>query len=89
VRDVAIVADKELPVQSVIDAVRTLAHPLIVGMQLFDRYQGSQISPDKQSLAYSISYRAADRTLTTLEVSEAHAQVIEHLVHTLGVEIRA
>jgi phenylalanyl-tRNA synthetase beta chain len=89
VRDVAIVADKELPVQSVIDEVRALAHPLIVDMQLFDRYQGSQIPADKQSLAYSISYRKVDRTLTTLEVSEAHARVIAHLVHTLGVEIRA
>lgn len=89
VRDVAIVADKELPVQSVIDAVRALAHPLIVDMQLFDRYQGNQIPSDKQSLAYSISYRMVDRTLTALEVGEAHAQVIEHLVHTLGVEMRA
>ncbi|MSQ47249.1 MAG: phenylalanine--tRNA ligase subunit beta [Deltaproteobacteria bacterium] len=89
VRDVAIVADKELPVQSVIDAVRTLAHPLVVSMQLFDRYQGSQIPPDKQSLAYSIAYRTMDRTLTTLEVGEAHAQVIAHLVQTLGVEVRA
>ena len=88
VRDVAIVADKELPVQSVIDAVRALAHPLIVDMQLFDRYLGNQIPPDKQSLAYSISYRTADRTLTALEVSEIHKQVVEHLVHTLGVEIR-
>jgi phenylalanyl-tRNA synthetase beta chain len=83
------VADKELPVQSVIDAVRALAHPLIVDMQLFDRYQGNQIPSDKQSLAYSISYRMVDRTLTALEVGEAHAQVIEHIVHTLGVEIRA
>jgi phenylalanyl-tRNA synthetase beta chain len=89
VRDVAIVADKELPVQSIIDAVRALAHPLIVDMQLFDRYQGSQIPLDKQSLAYSIAYRTTDRTLTALEVSEAHTQVIEHLVRTLGVEVRA
>jgi len=88
VRDVAIVADKELSVQSIIDAVHALAHPLIVDMRLFDRYQGSQIPPDKQSLAYSIAYRTADRTLTALEVSEAHAQVIEHLVKTLGVEVR-
>lgn len=88
VRDVAIVADKELPVQSVIDAVRALAHPLIVDMQLFDRYQGNQIPSDKQSLAYSISYRMVDRTLTTAEVSEAHAEVIEHLVQMLGVEMR-
>ena len=88
VRDVAIVADEELPVQTVIDTVRALNDPLIVDMRLFDRYRGDPIPQHKQSLAYSISYRAADRTLTALEVNTAHAHVIEHLVRTLGVEVR-
>jgi len=39
-------------------------------------------------LAYSILYRAADRTLTATEVNTLHAQVIDHLVQTLGVEVR-
>ncbi|MGE4094717.1 MAG: phenylalanine--tRNA ligase subunit beta, partial [Candidatus Binatia bacterium] len=89
VRDVALVADESLPVQSVIDAVQTLANPLIVEMRLFDQYRGAPIPTNKQSLAYSISYRAADRTLTASEVNVLHTQVIEHLVQTLGVEVRA
>ena len=88
VRDVAIVADEELPVQAVIDAVRALNDPLIVDMRLFDQYRGDPIPQHKQSLAYSISYRAADRTLTALEVNTVHTQVIEHLVRTLRVEVR-
>ncbi|MBM4257333.1 MAG: phenylalanine--tRNA ligase subunit beta [Deltaproteobacteria bacterium] len=89
VRDVALVADDTLPVQVVIDAVRSLGNPLIVDMRLFDQYRGSPIPQNKQSLAYSIAYRAADRTLTALEVNEVHSQVIAHLAQALNVEVRA
>jgi phenylalanyl-tRNA synthetase beta chain len=88
VRDVAVVADEELPVQAVVDTVRALGHPLIVDVRLFDVYRGHPIPEHKQSLAYSIAYRAADRTLTALEVNAAHAQVVEHLVRTFGIEVR-
>ena len=88
-RDVALVADDELPAQAVVDAVNALANPLIVRVRLFDLYRGDPIPAQKKSLAYSIAYRAADRTLTTDEVNALHAQVVNHLVQTLGVEIRA
>lgn len=89
VRDLAIVADEDLPVQMVVDTVNALAHPLIVSMRLFDLYRGNPIPAQKKSLAYSIAYQAADRTLTALEVNTLHAQVIEHVVRTLDVEVRA
>ncbi len=88
VRDVAIVADEELPVQAIADAVNALTNPLIVSVRLFDLYRGDPIPRHKKSLAYSIAYRAADRTLTTNEVNTLHAQVVAHLVQTLGVEVR-
>ncbi len=89
VRDVALVADETLPVQAVIDAVRSLANPLIVEVRLFDQYRGNSIPQNKQSLAYSIAYRATDRTLTALEVNALHSQIIAHLAQTLDVEVRA
>jgi phenylalanyl-tRNA synthetase beta chain len=89
VRDVAVIANEDLPAQAVVDAVRTLGNPLITETQLFDLYRGAPIPAQKKSLAYSISYRAPDRTLTTQEVNTLHTQVIEHIVRTLGVEIRA
>jgi phenylalanyl-tRNA synthetase beta chain len=88
VRDVALVADEALPIQAVIDAVRVLENPLVVEVRLFDQYRGIPIPENKQSLAYSIAYRAADRTLTTLEVNTLHTQIITHLSQTLGVEVR-
>jgi phenylalanyl-tRNA synthetase beta chain len=89
VRDVAIVADEELPVQAVVDAVQALNNPLIVHIRLFDLYRGDPIPAHKKSLAYSIAYRATDRTLTATEVNTLHAQVVDHLVRTLGLEVRA
>lgn len=88
VRDVALLADETLPVQAVIDAVRVLGNPLITEARLFDLYRGEPIPEQKKSLAYSIAYRASDRTLTAQEINTLHAQVIEHIVRTLGVEIR-
>lgn len=88
VRDLAIVANEDLPVQVVIDTVNALAHPLVVSMHLFDLYRGNPIPVQKKSLAYSIAYQAADRTLTAMEINTLHAQVIEHVVQTLGVEVR-
>lgn len=89
VRDVAIIAAEELPVQAVMEAVYSLGNSLIVETHLFDLYRGAPIPAQKKSLAYSISYRAPDRTLTTQEINTLHTQVIEHIVRTLGVEIRA
>jgi phenylalanyl-tRNA synthetase beta chain len=89
VRDVALVADETLPVQAVIDAVGALANPLIVEVRLFDQYRGNPIPQNKRSLAYSIAYRAADRTLTALEVNTLHTEVIAHLARTLDVEVRS
>jgi phenylalanyl-tRNA synthetase beta chain len=88
VRDLAIVAHEELPAQAVIEAVSELAHPLIMDVRLFDLYRGDAIPAKKKSLAYSISYRAPDRTLTAVEVNSVHAQVVAHVVQTLEVEVR-
>lgn len=88
VRDVAMLANEDLPAQAVVDAVRDLGNPLITETRLFDLYRGASIPPQKKSLAYSISYRAPDRTLTTQEINTLHTQVIEHIVRALGVEIR-
>jgi phenylalanyl-tRNA synthetase beta chain len=88
VRDVAIIANEDLPAQAVVDAVHSLGNPLITETHLFDLYRGAPIPAQKKSLAYSISYRAPDRTLTTQEINTLHTQIIEHIVRTLGVEIR-
>jgi phenylalanyl-tRNA synthetase beta chain len=87
VRDVAVVVDEDVPAQSLIDTVKACDISSIVEVNLFDCYRGSQIPAQKKSLAFSISYRAEDRTLTDVEVNELHALVLD-LLRLRGFELR-
>ena len=51
-------------------------------------YTGEGIAPDKKSLAYTLTYRAADRTLTAPEVEEAQKAIIAMLAERFGAALR-
>jgi phenylalanyl-tRNA synthetase beta chain len=89
-RDVAIVTDESFASDQVVHFVREWNHgpQLIEEVYLFDQYTGPPIPPGKKSLAYSLSYRAGDRTLTDAEVNEIHGQLIAALKDALHVETR-
>jgi phenylalanyl-tRNA synthetase beta chain len=89
-RDVAIVTDESFASDQVVQFVREWNQrpQLIEDVYLFDQYTGPPIPPGKKSLAYSLSYRAADRTLTDAEVNAVHGQLIAALKDALHVETR-
>jgi phenylalanyl-tRNA synthetase beta chain len=90
VRDVAIVAVDTFASDQVIRFVRewSAASPWIEHVELFDQYVGSPIPAGKKSLAYSISYRAPDRTLTDAEVNDIHARLVAAIQRAFQVELR-
>ena len=88
VRDLAIVTEEHFASHQVIRFVRDWGNPLVEHIVLFDQYVGAPIPPGKKSLAYSISYRAADRTLTDDEVNQVHAGLTAALSTALPVELR-
>ena len=90
VRDVAVVADENFASDQVTRFVREwhTNSPWIENIELFDQYVGAPIPAGKQSLAYTISYRAQDRTLTDAEVNEMHAQLVAAIQTALKVELR-
>ena len=55
---------------------------------LFDIYEGKGIAPGRKSLAYTLTYRASDRTLTDDEVNAAHQRIADAVVQELQAEIR-
>ncbi|HXQ24215.1 MAG TPA: hypothetical protein VN812_21210, partial [Candidatus Acidoferrales bacterium] len=61
---------------------------VIEDVSLFDQYVGPPIPAGKKSLAYTIAYRAPDRTLTDAEVNDMHAQLIAALKDALHIEPR-
>jgi phenylalanyl-tRNA synthetase beta chain len=88
IRDLAIVSDVDFASQQVVDFVRHRGDPLIEDVALFDQYIGEPIPQGKKSLAYSIRYRSADRTLTDDEVNRVHGELTAALSRALPVELR-
>jgi phenylalanyl-tRNA synthetase beta chain len=88
VRDLAIVADEEFEAESVLDTIASCSNLPVESARLFDLYRGKPLPPGKKSLAYSIAYRASDRTLTDDEVNRLHDSLIERVTRQLGVQLR-
>jgi phenylalanyl-tRNA synthetase beta chain len=88
-RDVAIVVDRDFSAQQVIDWFKNLGEALVESVQVFDQYLGAPIPEGKKSLAYKISYRAEDRTLTDAEINALHQSLVDSLGSTFGAERRS
>jgi phenylalanyl-tRNA synthetase beta chain len=87
-RDIAVIVDDGFPAQQVLDTVKEAAEPLVEEVRVFDHYTGSPIPAGKKSLAYTIAYRASNRTLTDDEVNAMHDQLVARLVRQLPLEVR-
>ena len=69
--DVALVVDTEVPAAQVEEALRAGAGDLLESLRLFDVYTGEPVPAGKKSLAFSLRFRAPDRTLTEREIAAA------------------
>jgi len=83
-RDVALIVDALLPVSAVVEQMKTYPTDLIEEITIFDSYKGQNIPEGKKSLAFSIRYRAKDRTLTDSEIEELHSQLIGYVTGKTG-----
>jgi phenylalanyl-tRNA synthetase beta chain len=86
--DVAFVADSTVSARTLQQAIQASAGDLLVDIQLFDVYQGDRIPAGHTSYAFSLEFRAMDRTLTDTDLSEALARVVEHTERECGVALR-
>jgi phenylalanyl-tRNA synthetase beta chain len=87
-RDLAIVVDRDFASQQVIRWINNLGEPLIEHVEVFDQYLGAPIPDGKKSLAYRVSYRAEDKTLTDAEINGLHQNLVQRLRDTFGAEQR-
>jgi phenylalanyl-tRNA synthetase beta chain len=86
VQDVAIMVDLDVPAGEVQEVIE--GHPLVRQATLFDVYQGKPLPSGKKSLAYSIVYQSAERTLTDREAGEAQERIVTQLAHRFGAVLR-
>ncbi len=88
-RDLAFVVDEAIPAADVRRGIERAAGALLDRIELFDVFAGAPIAPGKKSLAYSLDFRAPDRTLTDEEAEAAVTTIVERLAADVGAELRA
>jgi phenylalanyl-tRNA synthetase beta chain len=87
--DLAVVVPEEIPAGEVAGVIRQAGGEMLTGIRLFDVYRGEQAGPGMKSLAYSLKYQAADRTLTDGEVAQIRQRIINRLEKAFGARLRS
>ena len=86
VQDVALVVDAKVSASDLTTALKVGAGELLESIVLFDRYD--QMADSKVSLAFTLTFRAADRTLTSDEVAKYRDQAIAQAAKSVGAVLR-
>jgi phenylalanyl-tRNA synthetase beta chain len=87
-RDLAFVVGKAIPAGAVREAIVAAGGDLLDACDLFDVFHGESLPEGTKSLAFSLGFRAPDRTLTDEEVDEPIAAVVEAIANGFGGELR-
>ncbi len=87
-RDIAVVVDEKVGAGTMMDAIRKAAARTLEDVKLFDIYRGEKLGAGRKSVAYAITLRASDRTLTDEEINSTMDKVLKAL-EAFGAELRA
>ncbi|MCL4425058.1 MAG: phenylalanine--tRNA ligase subunit beta [Firmicutes bacterium] len=87
-RDLALVAPEGVPAQDIAEVIQQEGGELLESWRLFDLYQGDPVPSGYRSLAFSLTYRSTERTLTDEEVDDRQEQVLRRLQEGYGVRLR-
>jgi phenylalanyl-tRNA synthetase beta chain len=89
-RDIAMIVPEEISHEEILRAIENPKEQLLESVRLFDLFSGesSGLGAARKSLAYRLTYRDRSRTLTSEEVTAAHARIRERLQRELGAELR-
>lgn len=87
--DLAIVVDEATPAQRVAEVIQMAGGRTVTDIRLFDIYRSEQIGEGKKSLAYSLTYQAADRTLTDKEAAQVRNKILRRLEQEIGAKLRS
>lgn len=87
-RDLAVIVDENVPVGELEEGIWEEAGELLKSVSLFDVFTGEQIGEGKKSVAFSLVYRASNRTLTDEEVNRVHDSVVAFLSSAFGAKLR-
>ncbi len=88
--DLAIVVDEDVTAETVEQRIQSAGGKLLADVRLFDVFRDKQrVGEGKKSLAFSLTYRAADHTLTSDEVEKAHDRLVKKVMRAVNGEVRS
>ena len=87
-RDVAMIVPESVTHEAVLQTVKQAKAANLETVELFDVFRGKHVPEGQKSLAYAFTYRAADKTLTDVEVNSAHVKVVEAFKSQLMASMR-
>lgn len=87
-RDIAVTVEEEVTAGSMESTIKEVAGEILEDVNLFDVYRGEQVEEGKKSMAFSMTYRSAEKTLTDEEVDEVHQKVLLELKSRFNAALR-
>ena len=88
-RDLAVLCDENIYVLQLENCIKKAAKKQLEKLELFDVYRGAQVAQGKKSVAFSLTLRNSDHTLTDKEADEIIQNVLKALESELGATLRA
>ena len=87
-RDIALLVDEDMEVGKIESVIRENGGGILESVKLFDVYRGKQVEEGKKSVAFALTYRDKDKTLTDEDVAGVHNKVLEALKEQLNAVLR-
>jgi phenylalanyl-tRNA synthetase beta chain len=88
-RDIAFIADKTLEHGTILKTISSAKVKNLEKVELFDIFEDEKVfGSNKKSMAYSLTYRNSEKTLTDKEVNSAHDKLRSYMAQKLNIELR-
>jgi phenylalanyl-tRNA synthetase beta chain len=87
--DLAIVVEENIPAERVAELIRQTGGKVLSEVRLFDVYRDEKVGAGKKSLAYSLTYQAANKTFSDKDIAGMRARILRRLEQELGAVLRS
>lgn len=87
-RDIALLVDEDVKVGDILAIINSHKNDILEKAELFDVYRGVQVGEGKKSVAISLTYRHAQKTLTDAETEAVHSEILDDIKSKIGAVLR-
>jgi phenylalanyl-tRNA synthetase beta chain len=88
-QDLAFTVGEDVSAGDLVDAAREAAGPELKEIRVFDVYRGEQLGPGKKSVAFSVAFQSAERTLSDEDAAALRTKIADALAERFGAELRS